>query len=71
LITILQNGATGSFSQTIGSEIDMSNFGVAANQCPGLYYCAASATFAFTFNTAAGSNTGGIYTGVIVIERLA
>lgn len=62
IVTVTQNGAINATTQTIGSEIDIHNNSVATNQTPGMYYVAAGAQFAFTFNTLSGSNTDGVFT---------
>jgi hypothetical protein len=73
LASALQNGATAATTGPVGSAVNIDgNSSVASGYSPSLLFnLVASATITFETVLVSGSNTGGVYTVLFAVERLA
>lgn len=71
-MTCTQNGGTGANTYYVGNEVSIgTSYGNTANVSSEIVYLASGATIGIGVQTISGSNTAGVYSYAITIERLA
>lgn len=72
ICTCTQSGATGASTMTVGPEVTIgTTYSIEANSVSAIYNMSSGATLTLGVLAASGSNTGGVYTVVWTVERLA